>query len=237
MMRKKEVVVMAGGAFAEQTQALCNQLTEILTDSIHLRIYNGGEAFRHLARCDSLLLLGCHTPQAMGMAYTPLQRQEKQLFGTFVGLGFPLLVSPEGSASFPDWPRYSELLGYETKWDGTSNGYKEFASATIRCSSLGGFCKKLDGVTLSSVSLPKIRPRASMKYDVLAWIENGEPVDECLVVTATGGPRPGAGRSVYVGLGPSLLGAVDQDLLLDLWASALMWAVGEQENSFASSGG
>lgn len=228
MAQKKQVVCMVGGAFAEAAARFVEGLAEALADRFEFRAYEGGEAFRHLAHCDLLVLGGLHTPTASGGSYEPLRRESKQLFGTFVSIGLPLLVAPEGAASFPDWPRYGELVGYAVEWEAESGEERAAEWLEIRAHP-DGFWRDYEGMRLCAQGLSRAVMRPGMVGEVVARGVAPSGESRALVMRASGGPRPGAGTTFYVGLGPVHLESLGQELVVDFWRRALMWAAGESE--------
>ncbi len=230
MTSKKRIVVMIGGAFEEAAASFANLLARALEDKYIVDAYAGGETFRHLARCHALVLAGYHSPKA-GESYMPLTREEKQNFGAFVSYGWPILATPEGVASFPDWPRYGELVGYELLtplWPPATS--KSLCELEIYAES-SAFLAELHGTRLVNAPAVGAAARSGMDADTLAVgrLANGDLLP--LAVCSRGGPRPGAGYTMFLDIGPAWFHTLGPTATTRLWRRALLWLIGETENA------
>lgn len=231
MTSKKRIVVMVGGAFEKAAATFAETLAQTLHDKFEIDAYDGAEAFRHLGRCHALVLAGLHAPESLGMRYEPLSRERKQSFGAFVSFGSPIVVTPEGVASFPDWPRFGELVGYELLTPLASPTEDDGICEVELYADSSSFLGELNGLRISRAPLVSAADRQGMEADVLALghLANGERFP--LAMCARGGPRPGAGLSLYMGLGPTWLELLGAAATARLWRRALLWLVGEAENA------
>jgi hypothetical protein len=229
MSAKKQIVFMVGGVFAEAVASFLALLAPALDDRFTLRAYEGEEALKHLGRCDILVLAGYHDPGTLGEGYQPLSRMAKQSFGAYVSSGNPLVVTAEGAASFPEWPRYGELVGFGVQLPerNATNRLELYAEPAT-------FCQPLSGVVLERVPAFRGFPRVGMESETLLRGRDADGDDWPLVMVAQGGPRPGAGLSLFMGPGPLWRDILEPATLVQLWRHAMLWLVGEADAVMAS---
>jgi hypothetical protein len=233
MTPKKHIVIMVGGGFAPAAATFAQQLAAALDDRFVTHAIAGAEAFHHLVHCDALVLASYHAPQAAGADYRPLTRLEKQDFGSYVSAGQPLIVTPEGAASFPDWPRYAELVGFTARVLPQDPAVVPPAGVYADPTS---FCGELAGSVVPGALVREVAPDPRVQTEIHASVVCPRRGTIPLVASAWGGPRPGAGTSLYVGLGPAAAGALAPSLLTTLWRRALLWLTDEAEDSLARVG-
>ncbi len=190
MTARRHITVMAGGGEASAAASFVSILKEVLSDKFCVSAYEGAEALAHLYRCDALVLVGYHAPEVLDEHYVPLSRLAKQAFGAFVSSGKPLVVAPEGAASFPDWPRYGELLGYRAEFPRTTGDDEATVSIFAEPSS---WCVALNAMELFWRDVAELIIDPRMEADVLASVQCPQRGTVPLIVSARGGPRPGAG--------------------------------------------
>src|SRR5262245_44956072 len=73
-------------------------------------------AFEHLEECDLLVLMGQHWSGWEGR-YRPPSNVHRRNFQKYVQSGRPILSSHAAVASYDDWPRFGELIGFSLRWD------------------------------------------------------------------------------------------------------------------------
>jgi hypothetical protein len=230
MTSKKRIGVMIGGAHAEATALFAALVARALEDKFILEAYPGGEVFSHLARCHVLVLAGYHSPAA-GESYMPLTREQKQNFGAFVSSGRPIVSTPEGVASFPDWPRYGELVGYELLSPLHPPSALDSPCDLEIYAESAAFLAELHGTHLANAPAVGAMARPGMDSDTLALgrLANGDHIP--LALCAKGGPRPGAGLTMFLDMGPAWSHALSPATTARLWRQALLWLVDEAENA------
>lgn len=246
---KKHIVMMTGGGSAEEAANFLGLLGPALEDRFTCHCYEGAAAFGHLGRCDVLVLLGHHSPTQTGPRYEPLGREAKISFGAFVSSGRPLVVTAEAVGSFPDWPRFGELIGYELVEEPPYAQGENSAANTGKNPSLpnasqlslyaepSAFCAELNGTHVPAALAPRrVVPRLGMQSDLLASAKPPDDDSIPLIMCAQGGPRPGAGLTLYMGLGPAWADALGPATLVRLWRRALLWLVGEPEAALMAEG-
>ena len=87
---------------------------------------DGLAAFEMLDGCDLFVAMGLHwtgmnAEWAGKMAYHPLEPAHQAAFEAYVASGRPIIAHHGGIASYDDWPRYGELLGFTWVWGVTTH--------------------------------------------------------------------------------------------------------------------
>jgi len=122
----KRIVFHVGGPTFHPVDAQARAIAGWLGDRDYsFAFHDGIEAFEHLADCDLLVLMGLHwtgrTPEcAGGRKYQPMRDQDKAAFEAYVASGRPIVAHHGAIASYDDWPRFGQLVGFAWIW-GTTN--------------------------------------------------------------------------------------------------------------------
>jgi type 1 glutamine amidotransferase len=193
------------------------------------RLADGLEAFDYLDDCDLFVAMGLHwtgmgEAWAGGMVYHPLQPRQQAAFAAYVAAGRPIIAHHGGIASYDDWPRYGELLGFAWVWGVTT--HSPLGDHTVNV--LPTEHPIVAGVadyTLFDELYYDVRITPGLETEVHAtadWEGKARP----MVITAEGGRAPGAGRTVYLANGHDLRAFACGELA-QLWRNAVAWALGE----------
>src|SRR5205823_82628 len=76
-------------------------------------------AFEHLTECDLLVLMGQHWTGWEGRYRSPSETH-RRTFEKYVQSGRPILSAHGAIASYDDWPRFAELVGFHLNWETAS---------------------------------------------------------------------------------------------------------------------
>ncbi len=208
---------------AEQAQLIAGWLGE----GYDCRIADGLEAFDLLDDCDLFVAMGLHwtgmnAEWAGSMAYHPLQPRHKEAFETYVASGRPIIAYHGGIASYDDWPRYGELLGFTWVWGVTT--HSPLGDYTVNILQTGhAIVAGLQDYTLYDELYYDVKVTAGLQTEVHAtaeWEGQARP----MIITAEGGRVEGAGRTVYLANGHDLR-AFACPALPRLWQNAVRWSL------------
>ena len=102
------------------------QIVGWLGDDYDCRIIDGRQAFAALDDCQLLVVMGLHwsgmgADWAGNLAYEPLLPHHQAAFEAYIASGRPVLAHHGAIASYDDWPRFGELLGFTWVWGVTTH--------------------------------------------------------------------------------------------------------------------
>jgi uncharacterized protein len=181
-------------------------------------------AFEHLMECDLLVLMGQHWTGFEGRYRSPSDVHRKN-FEKYVQSGRPILSAHGGIASYDDWPRFSELIGFRLHWESARPSPVGEYQVQVRPSGH----PIVDGVPdfqLHDELLPDVQILSPTRTHVLAdayWHQRKLPA----IMFTQGGRLLGAGKSVYIGLGHDMQ-SLQSPQLQHLWLNAVRWCLREE---------
>jgi len=115
-------VLHVGGPDFHPVARQAARIIEWLGAPDRCELHDGIDAFDHLDAADLLILIGLHwtgmTPQ---MAYRPMQPRHRAALEAYVVAGRPLVAHHGAIASYDDWPRFGELVGFTWIWGKTNH--------------------------------------------------------------------------------------------------------------------
>lgn len=178
-------------------------------------------AFEHLVECDLLVLMGQHWTGWEGRYRAPSDMHRRNL-EKYIQSGRPILSAHGAIASYDDWPRYGEMVGFRFDWQTGRRSPVGQWPITVRqpghpiAQGVGDF-------TLQDELLADIQVMEPSRTQVLAegqWGDRKVPV----VLTTEGGRILGAGKSAYIGLGHDMQ-SMQSPELRTIWQNAVKWCL------------
>ena len=227
----KIVFHVGGPAFhpvAEQAQLIATWLEADLGGGHEYLLADGLPAFEMLDDCDLFVAMGLHwtgmsAEWAGKMAYHPLEPRHQAAFAAYVAAGRPIIAHHGGIASYDDWPRYGELLGFTWVWDVTT--HSPLGDHRVDVLRTGHpIVAGVEDYTLFDELYYDVQVTRGLVTAVHATAEwDGQP--RPMIITAEGGRVAGAGRTVYLANGHDMR-AFAAPALRQIWVNAVRWALG-----------
>lgn len=222
---RPRLIFHVGGWAGHPTAQQAAVIAGWLGDSYACEIHDGATAFDDLSTCDLLVVMGLHwtgmgEDWAGNLTYQPLKEHQKQSFESYVASGRPILNHHGGIASYDDWPRFGELLGFTWVWGVTNHA--PLGQHTVEVLPTGHPLVRgmhnydiVDelyyDVRITSDLQPAIHAQAS-------WQQRTVP----MVLSAQGGRIQGAGHTVYLANGHAIE-AFHCAALQQLWLNSINW--------------
>lgn len=119
-MKRPRIVFHVGGPSFHPVDAQAHCIREWLGGSYECTLCEGASAFERLADCDLLVLMGQYWTGSH-IAYRPLDEKQRHAFEQYAVSGRPILAHHGTIASYDDWPRFSELVGFRWVWGATKH--------------------------------------------------------------------------------------------------------------------
>lgn len=222
---RPRIVFHVGGPAFHPTARQADVIAGWLGDRYQCEIRDGAAAFDDLSTCDLLVVMGLHwtgmeEDWAGKLTYQPLNDEQKRSFEAYVTSGRPLLNHHGGIASYDDWPRFGELLGFTWVWGVTDHvplgEHRVDVLATghpliERVSDYAIVDELYYDVRISPGVQPAVHAQATSQ---------GRTVP--MVMSAEGGRVRGAGRTVYLANGHDMR-AFECAALRQLWLNGVAW--------------
>jgi uncharacterized protein len=228
MAANPRIVFHVGGPRFHPVDDQAGLIADWLGAGYTCRILEGLNAFEALDACDLLVIMGLHwtgmdADWAGNLDYHPLEERHRRAFEAYVASGRPLLAHHGAVASYDDWPRFGELLGFTWIWGTTA--HSPMGDYRVRVLPTGH-------PVVSGVDDYDIRDE--LYYDVAITL-GLEPAVHAqaewegrrlpMVMTASGGRIEGAGRTAYLANGHDME-AFGCPALRPLWINAVNWLLG-----------
>lgn len=178
-------------------------------------------AFEHLEECDLLVLMGQHWTGWEGR-YRPPSDAHRRNFEKYIQSGRPVLSSHAAIASYDDWPRFAELIGFGLHWVSAKPTPIDRYSVEVRAPE-HPILQGVSNFHLTDELLPDVRYLDPERTEVLAetyWDQRRIPS----IVTMKGGRILGAGTSTYIALGHDM-DSFRSPELRQIWLNAVRWSV------------
>lgn len=179
-------------------------------------------AFEHLNECDLLVLMGMHWTGWEGRYRSPSDVHRRAL-EKYVYSGRPILSAHGAIASYDDWPRFGELVGFTWVW-GTSS-HSLIAEHRVRVLHTGHpIVEGLDDFSIVDELYYDLRISPGMEVRVHAdaeWAGRRLP----MLMTAEGGRISGAGKTTYIANGHDMR-AFECPAMKKVWLNAIKWSLG-----------
>jgi type 1 glutamine amidotransferase len=221
------IVFHVGGPAFHPVAAQARLIASSLGDGYDCRLADGTAAFELLDECDLFVAMGLHwtgmnAEWAGNMTYTPLTSSHQAAFEAYVASGRPILAHHGGIASYDDWPRYGELLGFAWVWGVTT--HSPLGDHTVRVLPTGHpLVAGVDDYTLFDELYYDVRIAPGLAPAVHAaaeWDGAARP----MILSAEGGRVRGAGRTAYLANGHDLR-AFACPAMAQIWRNAVAWAL------------
>ncbi len=226
MMKKQpRIVFHIGGPAFHPVQIQASLIMQWLGPGFIWDMYEGRDAFERLDDCDLLVLMGMHwrgmaADWAGKLEYYPLQASHKRAFESYVASGRPLLIHHGAIASYDDWPRFGELLGFTWVWGVTS--HSPLGAYQVHVLPTGHpIVANVSDYTIYDELYYNVQVTPGLEVAVHAettWEGHAAP----MVMTAEGGRVAGAGRVAYLANGHDMR-AFACPALEKLWVNAVNW--------------
>ncbi len=196
-----------------------------LGTSASCEMHEGVSAFEALDDCDLLVLMGLHwtgmtAEWAGSLPYHPLEDRHKQAFEAYIGSGRPVVSHHGAIASYDDWPRFGELIGFTWVWGETT--HSPLDSHQVRVLPTGhpitagvGDFDIYDELYYNIRIIPGLNPTS---HAAAEW----DGADHPMILTAEGGRIAGAGHTVYLANGHDLH-AFESPEMCVLWTNTVRW--------------
>jgi type 1 glutamine amidotransferase len=209
MSDSPRIHVLTGGPY-HPVAAQFALIGSLLGDRATVTCRDGAAAFDDLDACDLLVLAGLHWtglgadghewPDGVEpCAYQPPTDAQKRAYAGYVASGRPLLAWHGGTGSFDDWPEFGALLGFTWVWGTTA--HSRYARWRVDVEPTGHpVVAGIDGWDVDDELYYDIAVTRGLEPAVHAT-SRYEGVPRPLVMTASGGRIPGAGRTAYLANG------------------------------------
>ncbi|MCX7718960.1 MAG: ThuA domain-containing protein [Candidatus Sumerlaeaceae bacterium] len=220
----KIVFHVGGPAFhpvAEQAAAI----SRWLGDGYACSLYDGIDAFEALDDADLLVVMGLHWTGMLNgdgsmPPYRPMGEKHREAFERYVASGRPLLIHHGGIASYDDWPRFGDLLGFTWVWDVTQ--HSPIGDYRVRPRPTGHpLVAGVDEFPIHDELYYDIRITPGLTPTVHA-VADYDGRELPMVMSAEGGRVAGAGRTVYLANGHDMR-AFESPAMRRLWINAVQW--------------
>jgi type 1 glutamine amidotransferase len=224
---QRRIVFHTGGPAFHPVDQQAAQIAGWLGDGYECQVADGLAAFDLLDGCDLFVVMGLHwtgmgEAWAGSLPYYPLTAKQQGAFERYVASGRPLIAHHGAIASYDDWPRFGELLGFTWVWGVTT--HSPLGEHTVEVLPTGHpIVAGVEAYTLFDELYydVKVTPGLAMSVHAEAtW--DGQP--RPMIVTASGGRVAGAGRTVYLANGHDLR-AFACPALAQIWRNAVRWAL------------
>jgi type 1 glutamine amidotransferase len=217
----KRILFHVGGPDFHPVAGQATAIAEWLGDDYSYEQHDGEVAFDHLDDCDLLVLMGLHWT-GMKQDYRPLHPRHKEAFEKYVASGRPLIAHHGAIASYDDWPRFGELVGFAWVWGTTT--HSPVGDYTIEVLPTGHpIVKGMSDYRLTDELYYLVKLAEGFRPQVHAQVEwAGEK--RPIISTGQGGRIAGAGKVAYLANGHDMR-AFECPQLKTLWQNAVHWAL------------
>lgn len=227
-MAKPRIVFHTGGPAFHPVAQQAQMIAGWLGNEYECRQADGLAAFDLLPTCDLFILMGLHwtgmvEEWAGALAYQPLQARQQDSFEAYVASGRPLIAHHGAIASYDDWPRFGELLGFTWVWGQTT--HSPLGEHTVNVLPTGHrIVADVEDYTLYDELYYDVQITPGLPATVHATAQwDGQP--RPMIITAQGGRAAAAGCTIYLANGHDLR-AFACPALRRLWLNAVQYALG-----------
>ena len=154
--------------------------------------------------------------------YEPMRASHKAAYEAYVKSGRPIIAHHGGIASYDDWPRFGELLGFAWIWGKTN--HSPIADYDVRMMPTGHpIVAGLSDFRIHDELYYDIAITPGLKVQTHAEAEfEGKRLP--MVMTASGGRVDGAGKVAYLANGHDIK-AFECPAMERLWQNAVAWSL------------
>jgi type 1 glutamine amidotransferase len=215
----KRIVFHVGGPAFHPVDLQANQIAQWLGPDYRCSIHEGSRAFDDLNNADLLVLMGLYWTGSH-IEYVPLDNHHKQAIEEYIASGRPVLCHHGAIASYDDWPQFGQLTGFAWIWGNTN--HSPVGTYTVHISkSSHPITHNLTDYSLVDELYYDIKLADGLEPTIHAtasWNDQFLP----MIITATGGRTPGAGKTAYLANGHDMR-AFDCPALKTLWLNTVRW--------------
>lgn len=224
-MKGARLIFHVGGPAFHPTLEQARVIQGWLGPDFDCATYDGVDAFMHLDDCDLLVIMGLHwtgmsADRSGNLVYRPMTLAHQHALEMYVASGRPVLCHHGSIASYDDWPRFGELIGFAWIWGVTS--HSELGDHQVRILPTGHpVVAGVSNYTIHDELYHDVRIAPGMQVAVHAeatWQGRMLP----MVFTGESGRTPGAGRTVYLANGHDMQ-AFACPAMKQLWNNAVRW--------------
>lgn len=221
---RPRLIFLVGGPDYHPVNEQAGKIIDFLGPEYACHTAESLAAFEHLTECDLLVLMGMHWTGWDGR-YRPPSDAHKRAFEKYVYSGRPLLSAHGGIASYDDWPRFAELVGYSWVWGKSSHSL--IAEHDIRILPTGHpIVEGIGDFKIVDELYYDLHVASDLAVHIHADAEwNGRNCP--MVMTAEGGRISGAGKTAYLANGHDMR-ALESPQLLQLWLNAVKWCLKDE---------
>lgn len=221
------IVFHVGGPAFHPVAEQAQQIADWIGGRHEFAIAEGVSAFEMLDHCDLFVAMGLHwtgmgATWAGELSYQPLQPRHQSAIEAYIASGRPVIAHHGGIASYDDWPRYGELLGFTWVWGVTA--HSPIGEYTVNILPTNHpVVAGVSDYTLTDELYYDVQVTPGMIVETHAVAEwDGAP--RPMIITAHGGRVSGAGRTIYLANGHDLR-AFSCPMLRQVWCNAVRFAL------------
>lgn len=226
MSKLQKIVFHVGGPTFHPTEHQAKLIMQWLGTDYEYAIRDGVAAFEALTDCDLLIVMGLHWTgiSADNLIYRAPSESDRRAFEEYVRSGRPLLVHHGAAASYDDWPRFGELLGFTWVWGQTSHfpigDYHIDIVATNH-----PIVEKLSPFDIHDELYYDVKVSAGLTPTIHATTK-WQDLELPMIFTATGSRVEGAGKTVYLANGHDMT-AFASPAMRQIWINAVHWLLSD----------
>jgi type 1 glutamine amidotransferase len=221
---RPRLIFLVGGPDYHPVNEQANLIIDLLGPEYACHTAESLAAFEHLNECDLLVLMGMHWTGWEGRYRSPSETH-RRAFEKYVYSGRPLLSAHGGIASYDDWPRFAELVGFQ--WVFGSSSHSIIAEHQVHIRRTGHpIVEGVQDFSLVDELYGGLQYTNGLNIQVHAdasWDGQKHP----MVLTAEGGRINGSGKTAYLANGHDMR-AFESPALKQLWINAVRWCLAEE---------
>ncbi|WP_428938968.1 ThuA domain-containing protein [Fontivita pretiosa] len=221
MSTRPRIIFHVGGPEYHPSSHQASVIIEWLGEEFACHKAEGLAAFEHLNECDLLVLMGMHW-SGWGREYRSPTETHRRAFERYVASGRPILAAHAAIASYDDWPRFGELVGF-TWIEGIST---QLPPAEFRVRILPTRHPVISNVsdyTIMDEMYQDLVFTPGLDINVHAIAEH-DGRQHPMVITAEGGRIIGAGKTAYLANGHDMR-AFECPAMRQLWLNTVAWCL------------
>lgn len=221
MADRPRIIFLVGGPDFHPARRQSDTIRQWLGEAYLYHAADSLAAFEHLGECDLLVLLGMHWSGWEGRYRSPTETHRRNL-EKYVQSGKPILAANGAVASYDDWPRFGELVGFSITSPSTAHTPVQ-PQAIHLISTRHPIIDGLSDYTLVDEFYLNLTFTPGLDVQVHAQTQtSGRRLP--IIVTAEGGRIEGTGKTAYLANGHDMQ-AFASPQLKRLWINAVQWCL------------
>jgi len=218
---RPRIIFLVGGPDFHPARKQAGLLVDWLGPDFAYHTADSLAAFEHLSECDVLVLLGMHWSGWENRYRTPSETHRRNL-EKYIASGRPILSANGAVASYDDWPRFGELVGFTIHSPASAHTPVQPHAVRIiptRHPIIAG----IGDYSIVDEFYYEMTMSEGMDIQVHAqteWEQRRLPI----IITAEGGRIEGAGKTAYLANGHDMR-AFETPELKQLWLNAVKWCL------------